>query len=408
MTETTPTRRLCMQGTCLLFLFMIAFYVDYEARTPVTLCEETCQWQTTLNDASEDAALEVAATNTDDRRYRLDAPVRRIPRFMARLAAIPRDEPNRIWGTCMAEKSRLKTYEYEYEPNKFTRYTVPTVKNVLTAYRKAVIEELGADHPALEILTLSLKDQEEFRQAGLIQTYDDHTNLRPIDPDKLVGIATELIKIPDDVHVMTLAAALLMLTGRRFIEIIKLGVFSGATRRRSLVFAGQAKTRNAETAQTEPYVIPVLANPTLILKAIDVLRRRTNVADLDNQKVNGRYSKHLGTHAAQLFHDANRMALIPKELRAAYATTAFAWYCPNGTSMNAYFAAILGHSFLDVVTSVSYIDFYPLAQKRAFVTDHKRALSDAIAAQEIALEAEPDPAKRPFIEERIEMLESLL
>jgi hypothetical protein len=57
--------------------------------------------------------------------------------------------------------------------------------------------------------------------------------------------------------------------------------------------------------------------------------------------------------------------MMPKDLRAAYATIAWEWFAPPHIAQSAYNARILGHSELDLVTVQSYIDFYPLGHKRS-------------------------------------------
>jgi Telomere resolvase len=91
---------------------------------------------------------------------------------------------------------------------------------------------------------------------------------------------------------------------------------------------------------------------------MEVLRSRLNTAAMTNQNVHDRYSKYVGRAVSRIFTDHSGVPLTPSELRKAYATTACAWYCPSTLSMNAYFARILGHSPLDLYTSMSYVLFW--------------------------------------------------
>jgi hypothetical protein len=332
-----------------------------------------------------------------------EAPTQRVPGFVERLAAIPLDEPKRIWGLCMAEKSLLKRYRYA-DGDEIKSYSLSGMKNVLTVYRNAVRDRLGVTHPAFKYLRLSNDDMEEYREDYREKVNEDHTNLRPIDDEALVDTAVTIAKQAKSVDTMELTGALLLLTGRRSVEVLKTGTFAPSTTRRSVVFGGQAKRRELEATD---YTIPVLADPKLVLAAIDVLRTREDTSAITNQQVNGRYSKYLGRAVARRFADNDGVALIPMELRKVYATTAYAWYCPSAISMNAYFARILGHSPLDLFTSMSYVLFYPVGQKREFLHDDRNALRDAIEAQEAALAAEPDETQRGYIAERIVNLREL-
>jgi hypothetical protein len=336
----------------------------------------------------------------------MDAKVKpsdRVPGFVERLAEIPLDEPKRIWGLCMSEKSVLKRYRYA-DGGEWQTYSLSGIKNILTVYRKAVRDSLGESHPAFKYLRLSNEDMEEYREDYREKVAEDHVNLRPIDDEALVGIAVDIAKRAETVDPLELAGALLLLTGRRTVEALKTATFSPSPKRHSVFFVGQAKRRELEAPD---YTIPVLADPKLVLAAMDVLRSRLNTATMTNQNVHDRYSKYVGRAVSRIFADHSGVPLTPSELRKAYATTAYAWYCPSTLSMNAYFARILGHSPLDLYTSMSYVLFYPVGQKREFLHDHREALRDAIEAQEAALANEPDEKVRGYITERIVSLREL-
>jgi hypothetical protein len=92
--------------------------------------------------------------------------------------------------------------------------------------------------------------------------------------------------------------------------------------------------------------------------------------------------------------------MMPKDLRAAYATIAWEWFAPPHIAQSAYFARILGHSELDLVTVQSYIDFYPLGHKRDFQRAYRAGLRDAINQLAQLAQAETDERKRLQLEER--------
>jgi hypothetical protein len=168
----------------------------------------------------------------------------------------------------------------------------------------------------------------------------------------------------------------------------------------TLVFDGQAKTRGAVSAQTAPYPIPVLAEPQLVLDAFARLRDTYDCANLTNEQVHNRTSKTLNGYVAQFFSDDAGTAMMPKDLRAAYATIAWEWFAPPHIAQSAYFARILGHSELDLVTVQSYIDFYPLGHKRDFQRAYRAGLRDAINQLAQLTQAETDERKRQLLDER--------
>jgi Telomere resolvase len=270
-------------------------------------------------------------------------------------------------------------------------------------YRMAVRAALGESHPALRYLKPSIDDQAAVKEAQLQKSLADQTDLRPIDGEDLTDRAIALLD-----H--RAAAALMLLTGRRKIEILRTGHLSAvpagtalsenAPAEHTLVFDGQAKTRGAVSAQTAPYPIPVLAKPQLVLDAFARLRDSYDCAYLTNEQVHNRTSKTLNGYVAQFFSDDAGNAMMPKDLRAAYATIAWEWFAPPHIAQSAYIARILGHSELDLVTVQSYIDFYPLGHKRDFQRAYRAGLRDAINQLAQLTQAETDERKRLQLEER--------
>jgi hypothetical protein len=165
-------------------------------------------------------------------------------------------------------------------------------------------------------------------------------------------------------------------------------------------FDGQAKTRGAVTAQTAPYPIPVLADPQLVLDAFARLRDSYDCSNLSNEQVHNRMSKTLNGYVAQFFSGDAGTAMMPKDLRAAYATIAWEWFAPPHIAQSAYFARILGHSELGLVAVQSYIDFYPLGHKRDFQRAYRAGRRDAINQLAQLTQAETDERKRLLLDER--------
>lgn len=340
----------------------------------------------------------------------LDSSTARIPDFIASLREIPSSEKNRIWAACMGEKSVLRNAEYlERGSNRRVKFTVSAIRRAITDYRNAIREALGNNHHALSVMRLSVDDAESLRVDYLETISETHTNLRQVDCQELAEIATALVSDPASKKPMEVAAGLLLLTGRRVTEVLKTGVFTAGPKKRTLTFAGQLKKEKAgsEPIETPPYVIPVLCDPKLILAAIEWLRRAAPCGDITERGVNDRYSKVINAAVKTHFTDAKKGALMPKDLRAIYATTAYGWYAPTTISMNAYFARILGHAELDLATSLSYVKFAPTGEKRAFVSDFRWSLDVAIELQRDALEDEADERVKGFILERIATLEAM-
>jgi integrase len=371
----------------------------------------------------------------------------RVDDFISRLKTYKKSDTGGIWGVCLAEIKHLRTGTWTPAGANASKagYAEATVRSVLSDYRNAVRTTLGETHPALRYLKPSKALQESVKQAQSERVKEMHSNLRPIDPTELVGAAEAIIskieRDPSAIAPLIVAAALLLLTGRRPWEILWLGNFQPITRasetlfdksiptkeRWSLMFSGQAKTRGAESAQTDPYEIPVLIEPARIGYAFKNLTDRYHLTDLrakfnnDKEfydKSHNRYSKTLGEYAKANFHDdargtdedgrPKRKPISPSDLRAAYATIAYERFAPSNVSLNAYIARILGHSQFDFVTSLSYFNFYPIGTKRDFDQQVRSGTKEAIAELEKQKAAELDEKRRGWLQDRINKFHEVL
>ena len=250
-----------------------------------------------------------------------------------------------VWGVCMAELRYLKM-----------SYETSTRRGYLSEYRKAVRRKFGAKHAALRFLKLSASDESDVEIGDARRILEQHHNLVEIDAEALIGAAVQLIRGAD----YAIAAGLLLLTGRRSVEILSKGNFEMSTKRQMLIFSGQAKTRGAKTARTEAYDIPVLARPALIMEAFRKLRG--SLGDVEPRRRRG--DVYLGYHVARYFRDKTGEAARPKDLRAMYAAICYAKFCPKTISLNAYYSKILGHSELDFGTGLSYLKYYVAGKHR--------------------------------------------
>jgi Telomere resolvase len=296
----------------------------------------------------------------------------------------------------MAEKSALKRYGY----------TLGTLRRYLTDYRVALRDRFGDRHPALRYIRLSKADMEEMRDAYADSVEDRNLNLRPVRLDELVATATNILRDPER-HPAALAAALAVLTGRRVVELLKTGHFTEGPKRRTLIFSGQVKTKGSRSARTDPFEIPVHADPKLLLAGFARLRREFDCSGLSNREVHDRYSKRLSLHAGALFKDAHGTPLSPHDLRAVYALAAYAWLAPPTVSPIVYLPRILGHAERDFTTSHSYWKFYPMGEKRAVIADLRWSIDVELATLEDAAEDESDERVRELLSEQARRLRSL-
>ena len=258
-----------------------------------------------------------------------------------------RNTLNRLKRVCVREVDSLRN-----------KHTTNTLSGYLTSYRKeakaagytdllrflriTTTESRQMKHEALRSISKATK---AFQSAAFIRTANSQLSL-PMDfynqKPKIGGWAT----------------ALCALTGRRTIEVLKTGQFSHPERGHplmkkrgisSVLFSGQAKTKNSENARTAPYRIPVLTtHPEDIISRINDLRSFLKIEGLDNVKVTRKYKQTLGDTTTK-----NYSALLPderlspKSLRALYAATCWKHTIDPDMAYESFIAEILGHTLLD-------------------------------------------------------------
>src|SRR6266436_4322875 len=96
--------------------------------------------------------------------------------------------------------------------------------------------------------------------------------LIPLDPEAFIQTALTLLASD---RYLEKGMGLMALTGRRPAEIFFSASFSLPKKKfpfPALIFSGQLKTRHAPGTSSQPYPIPVLAEPKKIIQALDRLR----------------------------------------------------------------------------------------------------------------------------------------
>lgn len=147
--------------------------------------------------------------------------------------------------------------------------------------------------------------------------------------------------------------ALIILTGRRPIEILSSGEFSESKKSGHIVFEGQAKVKERVEGKRD---IPVLLSPKIVLAALKKLREeKADFVGLDNQTFNNRIAKQC-TEAVRRVYSIHNIDHA-YALRAAYACIAVELFKPASYSAQGYMSEILGHLEDDIQTASSYQRF---------------------------------------------------
>lgn len=335
----------------------------------------------------------------------------RITEFILKLKARKRNLA-RIRGLCLGERNYLKSARYVKrgddadDANARTTLSMTRRHAIITRYRKAIVTEFGPSHPALKYMRLSDEEQNARNDADRKRVVKQHHDRRAIDVDAHVSKAKQILQEAcEGMHAaLRVAAALIAVTGRRPIEILLTGTFEAQSDKYALLFSGQAKVKSDDNPHAKPYVIPTLIEAALVLKAFEMLRKRYNVQGMTPQQVGNRAWKEVGKYAKADYADKEGEPITPSELRAVYATIAYEMHAPERYSWNAFTAKILGHSTFDLVTSLSYDQFFPHRSKRAYTTAIRHALRETIADMQARYEREPDERQREFLSEKIARL----
>jgi len=167
-----------------------------------------------------------------------------------------------------------------------------------------------------------------------------------INEQKFIKIAEGLLN-SDDYHELILGIC--ALTGRRTIEVAKIGVF-GVNDDESMIFSGQAKKRTEE-AENKVYTIPVLGTPRKIIEAHNRLKILLEKNGFDEDDSNKSFNNRLFTKNERVASMKNVLfsPIYPDQteekdtnLRAIYASICYRLFKPQ-MGFRAYTAMILNH-----------------------------------------------------------------
>ena len=144
-----------------------------------------------------------------------------------------------------------------------------------------------------------------------------------------------------------LTLALMWFTGRRPVEILKLGSLKEVSQDR-LIFSGQAKTKGKDCA---PYEIPVQYDSSVLVKMLKRVRELKDFTDDTGDQINGRTSATLNSRLKKMFNNENLEAY---DLRRAYGVYTEMLVNNNEDTRSKYIGEILGHTEKDINTARSY------------------------------------------------------
>ncbi|WP_234053681.1 MULTISPECIES: protelomerase family protein [unclassified Xanthobacter] len=277
------------------------------------------------------------------------------------------------------------------ELNKYSHLTDTTRLTYVTKYRDDIRKTHGDDCDLLRLVVAPTDLTNSVTSARNAAILSEHRALIGIRHwRKIIQRATTLLASNDPLDI---GIGLVVLTGRRPVEIFVSGVFErhplpggqlGAYEKWQVLFAGQAKTRGKEgTRFGEAYPIPVLAPARQIIEAWERLRvhpnaeSRLSVATTDG---NVNYETiRWSEMTAEEFSRALRISLrdrvtllyadlwppeepvAPYRFRSLYVQVAYRVFCSQSVSLPSYICKILGHANeggKGLETAHAYMDYY--------------------------------------------------
>ena len=238
-------------------------------------------------------------------------------------------------------------------------YADNTVHATMTDYRNAIRQKMAEGVFTQDYLRVFVKPEDKAhtrRQVAAQRLNEDLSNRRAIDEDvanKVIGIAENLLQTDSYIDI---TLGLMILTGRRPIEILKTATFTKVEEPYHVCFEGQAKTRGREDGD-RPYNIPVLTNVDIVLNALERLRVLRDFSEVDHREIHNRVSKTLNEkfkrHYGKLLPQCK-----PTHVRSLYALISYQVFSSERRSFDSYAASILGHKANDTFTAQHYDDFF--------------------------------------------------
>ena len=249
-------------------------------------------------------------------------------------------------GPDTPRRSQLQTLrnlcKREVESLRSGGFTINTVKTFLSSYRNAIRERLDGEEQSytLKYLTLTKEEWDWLKQTSADRTNREMGNLRPIHEDGKIEAARKSLH---DSSYSRQAVAMMLLTGRRSIEILKTAKFSVIPGEpNKVLFEGQAKSLDERPAYAHYVVGGVPA--TEIVTAIGELRAKCDFTKLEPIEVNSKCAKTLGEMTEKLFGTDEKGGKIkPKDLRSIYKEAVCLDFKPGNVAKSLFVAEQLGH-----------------------------------------------------------------
>ncbi|MBC7881697.1 MAG: hypothetical protein H7Y37_10235 [Anaerolineae bacterium] len=221
--------------------------------------------------------------------------------------------------------------------------TLPQQRNPMTETRNFLKQMLGEDHVSLIAMNFTTEEWREMNNITSDRVEERNENQKLItNPQAIVDKAVLLLHSHDWAEI---AAGLAVLVGRRVTEVLSTMHLEPVSDY-SVQFTGALKRRGEPVALS--FEIPTLCPASLVLKALNKLRRFVTTEEMNPGEVNAHYGAAVIRAGDKHFHDLiplreGRDSLYTHLYRTIYAAIATHWYCPPGVTAMTFKAQIQGH-----------------------------------------------------------------
>jgi Telomere resolvase len=221
--------------------------------------------------------------------------------------------------------------------------TLPQQRNPMTDTRNFLKQMLGEDHVSLTAMNFTTEQWREMNNITSDRVEERNENQKLItNPQAIVDKAVLLLHSHDWAEI---AAGLAVLVGRRVTEVLSTMHLEPVSEY-SVQFTGALKRRGEPVELS--FEIPTLCPASLVLKALNKLRRFVTTEEMNPGEVNAHYGAAVIHAGDKHFHDLiplreGRDSLYTHLYRTIYAVIATHWYCPPGVTAMTFKAQIQGH-----------------------------------------------------------------
>jgi integrase len=263
-------------------------------------------------------------------------------------------------GTDLDVVSQLIEREAQYL--RCFRTTPASLRGAITPYRKAVS---SADLPFVvqqwvkEHFHVTEKEQTGLKKEHLAKVVERQESTRLIyDVDAYVRKGDELLKSSSKLNRII---ALCWLTGRRIGEITAMGTFHPHPEMPEtwVMFGGQEKTGTRGDIGTYPIPVIGYTDGTVVVQALEQLRRDLPQYKGDNQKAHSAYNSDANEKVKKLVEGLLEYPedTTMHDLRKAYAEIAYHIRTDRKAAKPIYLTRILGHANVKDDSNLSYYGY---------------------------------------------------